>query len=81
MRPLALQMGQAVQAAQLTGAAQASRQALGKLLTPRERTDHKRHIAALREALGETGFNACLAVGRALTLQEAAARALSQSHE
>jgi len=76
---LALALGDPLRAARLGGAAEGLREALGQPLTPGERGDHDRAIAALRAVLGEAAFAAAWAEGRALPLDEAIALALAES--
>ncbi len=61
------------QAAQLLGAAAATRRATGLELAPTERTEVGRVTAALRAILGETQFAAACVRGGELTLEEARA--------
>src|SRR6185437_5432716 len=76
---LALALGDPLRAARLGGAAEGLREAIGQPLTPGERGDHDRAIAALRAVLGEAAFAAAWAEGRALPLDEAIALALAES--
>jgi tetratricopeptide (TPR) repeat protein len=68
--------GQGPRAARLGGAAEALREALGTLLDPALRAGHERAVEAMRVALGEEGFAAAWAEGRALSLEAAVALAL-----
>jgi len=70
-------LGAPLQAARLGGAAEKLREALGQPLTPAERGDHDRAVAATRAALGEAAFAAAWAEGRVLPLEEAVALALA----
>jgi predicted ATPase len=63
-------------AARLLAAAAGQRDAIGAPLSPVDRADHENRVAAARAALGQDGFAAAWAEGRALTLQEAVARTL-----
>jgi non-specific serine/threonine protein kinase len=72
--------GQAQRAARLGGAAQALREALGMPLRLYQRAVHEQAVAAMRAALGEEGFAAAWAAGRALPLEEAVALGL-EGHE
>jgi hypothetical protein len=58
-------------AAQLFGAAEALREAIGVVLLPIERVERDRHLGAARRASGEGAFAAQYAAGRALPLAEA----------
>jgi hypothetical protein len=73
---LAVAEEQAARAAQVGGAAEALREALGAALHPVSRPGHDRGVAAMRPALGETGFAAAWGEGRALPLDEAVSFAL-----
>jgi predicted ATPase/DNA-binding SARP family transcriptional activator len=55
---------EAGQAAQLFGAAQALREAIGAPLPPVHRAEHERNVAAVRGMLGEAAFAAAWAEGR-----------------
>ncbi len=57
-------------AAQLWGAADALRDALGIPIPPIERADYERSLSAARVHLGERAFAAAWAQGRAMTLQQ-----------
>jgi tetratricopeptide (TPR) repeat protein len=63
-------------AARLLGAAEALREAIGAPLSPGERPDHDRAVAAVRGELGEEAFAAARAEGRAMTLEQAITCAL-----
>ena len=63
-------------AAQLLGAAEALRETSGALITPVDRADHDRTVAAVRAQLDEATFAAAWAKGRAMTLEQAIAYAL-----
>jgi tetratricopeptide (TPR) repeat protein len=69
--------GQARRAAGLYGAADGLRQAIGAPLPPPERAEYDRDVAALREALGEAALAAAWAEGRAMSWEDAVARALA----
>lgn len=58
-------------AAQLFGAAEALREAIGVVLLPIERVERERHLGAVRRALGEAVFAARHSAGRTLSLAEA----------
>jgi predicted ATPase/DNA-binding SARP family transcriptional activator/Tfp pilus assembly protein PilF len=72
---LAFEEGQAAQAARLIGAAEASREALGRSLSPRERSHNEVQLVALREMLGEQEMDRLRTEGRQISLIEAAAQA------
>lgn len=59
--------GEFVWAARLWGAAETLHEASGVSLTPVERADHERSIAALRTQLGEYAFTAAWTEGRSMT--------------
>jgi DNA-binding NarL/FixJ family response regulator len=65
-------------AAQLWGAADALRDALGVPIPPVERADYERSLSAARVHLGERAFAAAWAQGRAMTPQRALA---AQGHK
>jgi predicted ATPase/class 3 adenylate cyclase len=64
-------MGQPERAVRLFAAAEALRQALGAVLSPPERADHDRLVAAARAVLGEPVFASAWTEGRALPLEQA----------
>ena len=71
--------GQAVRAARLWGASEALREALGKPnLSPIERSTFAPHIAAARNQMRETAWEAAWAEGHAMTPEQAAEYALSE---
>jgi hypothetical protein len=72
---------EAQRAAQLYAAAAALREALGAPVAPADRADHERRVAAVRACLGEEGFAASWAEGRAMGLEEAIASALQAGGE
>jgi hypothetical protein len=61
---------QAKLAAQLLGAAEALREAIGTPLLPDERADYEQTLAAARTALGEEAFARVWAEGRATPLEQ-----------
>ncbi len=69
--------GEHERAARLLGAAHAAAAEMGILLEPLERDMHDRAVAASTAALGEAGFAAAHAEGRALTHEAAVAYALA----
>ena len=78
MASLASTLGEAARAANLWGAAQAAREATGIALPPGERALHEPYLAAARSQLGEEAWEADLAEGRAMSLEEAVEYALSK---
>ncbi len=76
---LAVATGQSARAAQLGGAAEALREALGAALHPVLRPGHARAVQAVREALGEDACAAAWAEGQAMTLEQAVAYALEET--
>ena len=64
---------QAERAAQLLGAAEALREAIGSPLPPAERPDYDRSVSAIRAALSKKDFATAWTQGRALTWEQAAA--------
>jgi predicted ATPase/serine/threonine protein kinase len=64
-------------AATLVGAADALRQGVGLVLTPTEREIHDETETELRKVLGERRYEAANSTGRAMTVDEAVAYALS----
>ncbi len=74
---LALAEGEPERAVWLWGAAKRLGEAIGTVLAPAEQPEHERGIAAARAALGEAAFAAAWAAGRAMTLDEAIACALT----
>jgi len=68
---VAAAQGELAWAAQLWGAAQALREALGAPLPPVERADYERVVAAAREQLEERSFTAAWAQGRRMTPEQA----------
>jgi predicted ATPase/class 3 adenylate cyclase len=77
----AAHQGQPERAARLSGAAEALREAVGAPLSPHERAEYHRHVAATRAALGEEAFAAAWEAGRALSLEQAVAYALDETQE
>jgi hypothetical protein len=67
-----------VVAARLSGAAETLRETFGISLHPAERVSHDQAMAAVRTGLGEAGFVAAWAEGRALSLEKAVALALEE---
>jgi hypothetical protein len=66
-------------AARLFGAAEGLREAIGAPLSPAERAEPDRSVAALRAALGEEAFAAGWAEGRAMTSEGAVRHALEET--
>ena len=67
-------------AAQLAGAAEALRAAIGLTVEPFERGIYERAVAAAQAALGEEAFAAAFAAGQRMTLDEAVAYALGEEN-
>jgi DNA-binding CsgD family transcriptional regulator len=78
---LAAVTGQAEQAARLFGAGEALREELVFPLSPVDRAYHEPIVQELRAALGEAGFAATWAAGRALSHEDALAEALAVRSE
>ena len=74
---LAAAQGHPDKAVHLWSAANTLRQSIETPLSPLERAEYQRSLAACRTALGEPGFAAEWAVGRALTLEQAVAYTLA----
>jgi non-specific serine/threonine protein kinase len=74
---LAESSGEPERAARLAGAAAAEQETVGGLHHPTHRTRHERHLAAPRDSLGEQAFAAAWSEGRAMSLDQAVAEALS----
>jgi predicted ATPase/DNA-binding SARP family transcriptional activator len=74
---IAVAGGDDSRAVRLFGAAAALREDIGAPLAGAEAPVYERTLATLRERLGEAGFSAALADGRAMSLDEAATEALS----
>jgi predicted ATPase/DNA-binding XRE family transcriptional regulator len=73
--------GRSLVAAQLLGAAEAGRAAIGAPLPPADRAEHAATAQAARAALGDDAFAAAWAAGQALTLDQAAAGALAVTND
>jgi predicted ATPase/DNA-binding CsgD family transcriptional regulator len=69
--------GHPVQAARLYGAVEALRETIGKPIPPADQAEYERELAVTKLALGAERFAAECAAGRALSLDEAVAEALS----
>jgi predicted ATPase/DNA-binding SARP family transcriptional activator/DNA-binding CsgD family transcriptional regulator len=77
MASLAGAMGKATRAARMWGAAEAARQATGiSAFTPEELALHEPHLALASSQLGDEAWQATLAEGRAMSLEEAVEYAL-----
>jgi non-specific serine/threonine protein kinase len=74
---IAAAQGQAAQAAQLFGAADALREVIGTPLSPVGRAECEPGLAAARAALGERTFAAAWAEGRAMPLEDTVAEAMA----
>ena len=75
---VAAAQGQAGRAARLLGAAEAVRESIGFVLPPIYRADYDRDEAAVRAQLDEAVFAAAWAAGRAMSLEQAIAYAISE---
>ena len=62
----------------MLGAAEGVAQTLGRSLPVALRDEYQRTVDGARSALGEAGFAAAWAAGRALRLEEAIAEALTE---
>jgi non-specific serine/threonine protein kinase len=76
---VAVAQGEPERAARSFGAAEGLREAMGAPLPPADRAENDRSVAAVRTALGEEGFAASWAEGRALPLEQAICSALEES--
>ncbi|MDQ3952443.1 MAG: DUF4062 domain-containing protein [Actinomycetota bacterium] len=70
--------GRPQDAARLIGAADRAREELGTPLPEGEKVAYNRYLAAAKDALGEEGFTAAWAEGRAMSLREAVDFALNR---
>jgi non-specific serine/threonine protein kinase len=68
--------GQPERAARLIGAAERAFEAIGVGPQPADVPEYERYIAAVRAQLDESAFEAALAEGRAMTVEQAVAYAL-----
>jgi hypothetical protein len=69
--------GQPERAARLAGAVEILREATGKRSAPASRANYERAVASARSQLDEATFAAAWAQGRAMSLDQAVAEALS----
>jgi DNA-binding CsgD family transcriptional regulator len=76
MASLAGALGEATRAVRLWGAAESSREVTDIALPPGERALHEPYLAAARFRLGEAAWEAALAEGRMMSLDQAAEYAL-----
>lgn len=74
---LAAAQAQPERAGRLLGASAALLETIGALLSPGDRAIYETSLTSARAALGEERFEAAVAVGRAMTLEQAMAYALS----
>jgi len=81
MASLAGARGEATRAARLWGVAEAAREVTGIALPPGEQELHEPHLASASSQLGEDAWEAALAEGRAMSLEEGAEYALSEERE
>jgi non-specific serine/threonine protein kinase len=75
---IAANTGKAEEAVTLWAATEALREGFGEPLTPGEREQYDRDVAETRQALGDVAFSLAWAKGRALTMEQAIARALGE---
>jgi predicted ATPase/class 3 adenylate cyclase len=75
---VATMLGEWEQAARLFGVAETLRDALGGPLSPAERIDLQRHVAAARAELSEDAFASAWEAGRVMSLEEAMCAALAE---
>ena len=73
-------LGTTERAAQLFGAADTIRQAIGAPLPPVDLPDHERDIATLRDLLSNEMFARAWAKGQAMSLDQAVVYALNDTH-
>jgi tetratricopeptide (TPR) repeat protein len=78
MAAIAALGGEYQRAAQLFGAGEILREAVGAVVLPAYRPDYERGLVALRSALGEADIQAAWAAGRAMTLDDALSYALAE---
>jgi predicted ATPase/DNA-binding NarL/FixJ family response regulator/tetratricopeptide (TPR) repeat protein len=71
------EQGHLERAARLFGAAEALRDVARRALSPADRTEHQRHVDAVRHALGEPRFSAAWAEGQSLSFERAVEYALT----
>ena len=76
---VSLGQGDALRAAQLFGASDALREAVGSPLLPAHSADHDFNLTATRDALGKDAFAEASWKGRAMTQEQAIALALLDS--
>ena len=70
-------VGQPVRAARLFGAAEARLEAIGAQISPSNRSDYRRNLAAVRRELGDAALAAAWSEGRTMTLEQAVACAVA----
>jgi DNA-binding NarL/FixJ family response regulator len=75
---LAARRGDDATAARWYGAADGVMDALGMELTAARRASHERHVAIVRETLGETAFTKAWTAGRRVSAAQAVAEVLAQ---
>ena len=78
---VAADAGEPEGAVRLFGAADALREATGMPLTPDDRPDYERSVAAARSRLDDSTFSATWDAGRALSLEDAVVEALALGRE
>jgi non-specific serine/threonine protein kinase len=77
---IACSHGQPSEAAHLFGAVDSALEELGSSMGPARNPRYRRHVAELRDGLGEPGFADAWAEGRAMSLEDAMAAALRIGH-
>ena len=75
---LAAEQGHSERAAGLWASADALREAIGSPLSPNEKEEGDRKVAAARTSLGEQAFSTAWKKGRAMTIEQAIAYALEE---
>ncbi|HET9589239.1 MAG TPA: tetratricopeptide repeat protein [Anaerolineales bacterium] len=78
---LAVAQGEMQRAARLYGATETFYAQFRFLISPLERENHERNIAAVRAALGEEALSALWEEGRAMTVEQAVEYALKEPHD
>jgi hypothetical protein len=79
MAVVAVDLGRFQRAARLFGAEEALRDAVGSAMNPRWRGVYDGRLASARDTLGEDGFAALWAEGRAMTREQVIAYALEET--
>jgi predicted ATPase/DNA-binding XRE family transcriptional regulator len=81
MATIAVDLGQARHAARLFGAEEALREAIGAPLPPADQAEYRRYVSEARAMLDDCDFDAAWAEGRAMTLEQAVAFAISSKFQ